>query len=72
MTPAQALRKLEHGFDLIFQVARWQCERVLREHGATDEEIAAALSQQDADLARWRREARQRIGVWFNHGVDLH
>jgi hypothetical protein len=72
MTPAQALRKLERGFDLIFSVARWQCERVLIEHGASPEEIAAALAQQDADLAKWRREARQRISVWFEHGVDLH
>jgi hypothetical protein len=57
---------------LIFSVARWQCERVLIEHGASPEEIAAALAQQDADLAKWRREARQRISVWFAHGVDLH
>jgi hypothetical protein len=72
MRPAQAMRRFEKALDDIFAVAEWQARRVLRQHGATAEEIDAALEQQSRDLAAWRENMRKQVKVWFEHGVDLH
>jgi hypothetical protein len=72
MRPAQAMRRFEKALDDIFAVAEWQARRVLRQHGASDEEIAGALEAQNRDLRVWREQTRKQVKVWFTHGADLH